>query len=98
MVVNIREGSMDRSILLKKAAEIISGERNEKYGPAEENFKYIAEFWSIYLGKEIKLVDVSNMMILMKMARTINDKSHIDNYLDTAGYAALAAEVVDHDL
>ena len=44
---------MIRTALLNKASEIISGERNEKYGPAEENFKYIAEFWSIYLGKKL---------------------------------------------
>tara|TARA_R100001086_G_C11618630_1_gene198138 strand:- start:62 stop:331 length:270 start_codon:yes stop_codon:yes gene_type:complete len=89
---------MIRTALLNKASEIISGERNEKYGPAEENFKYIAEFWSIYLGKKIELVDVGNMMILMKMARAINDKSHMDNYVDTAGYAALTAEVASNDL
>lgn len=88
---------MNRTELLEKASEIISGERNDRYGSAEENFSYIASFWSIYLHKDIKLVDVCNMMILMKMARAINDKGYIDNYMDTAGYAALAAEIVEND-
>jgi hypothetical protein len=88
---------VDRSELLSKAAEIISGERNERYGSAQENFGYIAEFWSIYLKTKIDPVDVVWMMILMKAARAINDKKYIDNYIDSAGYSALGGELIDDE-
>ena len=88
---------MERTELLEKAAEIINGERNQRYGSAQENFGYIAEFWSTYLKTSIKPHDVPWMLILMKAARAINDPNYIDNYVDTAGYAGLGGELSSDD-
>jgi len=40
----------------------------------------------------IKAHDVAMMMVLLKVART-NGQKKIDNYIDIAGYAALAARL-----
>jgi len=38
---------------------------------------------------------VCNMMILLKMARIMEDATVKDNYADIAGYAAAAWEIVE---
>lgn len=88
---------MERTELLEKAAEIINGERNERYGSAKQNHEYIAKMWSIYLKTHIDPLDVVWMMILMKAARAINDPNYLDNYIDTAGYAAIGGELSTDD-
>ena len=46
---------------------------------------------------EITPQDVPVMMALLKLARTSRGEYHADNYIDIAGYAALAAEVAEND-
>lgn len=82
-----------REEILKKAAKAISGERDEHYGSPEQNFGRIADYWSVYLDRVITQTDVAMMMVLLKVARTMNDASHEDNYIDIAGYAACAGEI-----
>ena len=93
-----------QSDLLKEVAEIVGGERSRDYGPPSVNLdERTARLWSTYLrltteewgDSNIGGVDVCNMMILLKMARTIEDKSVKDNYADIAGYAAAAWEIVN---
>lgn len=38
-----------KSETLKKADEIINGERQDQYGNPEDSFEIIAEYWSTYL-------------------------------------------------
>lgn len=85
----------DRTILDDASAAIYS-DRRIAYGEAE-SFNLIAEYWSSYLGREISALDVANMMILLKIARTGNVDQrtyHRDNYVDIAGYAGLGDELV----
>lgn len=82
-----------REEILKKASEAISGERDEHYGSPEDNFGRIADYWSVYLNNTLTQTDVANMMILLKVARAMNDASHEDNWVDIAGYAACAGEI-----
>ena len=56
----------------------------------------IAAFWSAYLDHPITAHDVAIMMILVKVARTKNGTINLDNYVDVAGYAGVAAELVSH--
>lgn len=86
---------MKRKELLKQAAEIINGAREEHYGTPENNFKTIAEFWSVYLGKPLQASDVAVMMILMKAARLRKDIKHEDSWVDIAGYAACGSEITN---
>ena len=83
-----------REQCLRMANECVNGNRDEAYGNAENNFNHIAEMWTAYLKDrlcaDIEALDVSNMMILLKMARSSANCFHLDSYIDIAGYAACA--------
>lgn len=85
---------MKRVELLEKAKEVVTGERVDIYGNPEDNFKEIAEYWSLYLGKKITPQDVAILMIFLKIARIKTGQDHIDNFIDIAGYSACAVEMV----
>ena len=88
--------------ILKKAKEIISNDRNVSHGDAFKNHAEIAEFWNIFLDKKLRPMaditadDVAIMMILLKISRhTQGEKFNLDNFIDMAGYAAIAGEISD---
>lgn len=86
---------MRREDLLDVAKEITKGHREEHYGSPEDNFQNIANLWSTYLhDKVISAEDVAVMMILMKAARLKSDITHVDSWIDIAGYAACGCEIV----
>lgn len=88
---------MNQKEILDEAKKIISGERKDQYGNAEDSFKIIADLWNVYdqyKGKsEDDAKDVSLKMILLKIARTLGGEDKLDNYVDIAGYAALAGGI-----
>ncbi len=93
-----------REKVLKEALNCVNGEREKQYGNPEDNFKRIADLWSVYLTSlfedekvvvDIDPIDVAKMMILFKIARSNGDKDKMDNYVDTIGYAACAAEIFE---
>lgn len=84
---------MKREDVLQKAIRAVSYDREAEYGSPESNFELTADLWSDYLRTDITMHDVAIMMILLKVARATHGESHEDNYIDIAGYAALAAEV-----
>lgn len=85
---------MNASDILKKADEIINGERQEEYGDRKENFQMIADLWGSYLSEDISAEDVANMMILLKVARIKNGKKmKYDSFVDICGYAAIEGEL-----
>lgn len=89
---------MTRNDLLKKAAEIVSGERDQEYGGPEENFSRIALYWTAYLGRNIVPEDVAVMMMFVKIARlSASDFKSTDSWVDIAGYAACGAEIANFD-
>ena len=83
---------MTRKELLEAAMKATT-ERGQEYGKPEDNFKTIASFWSVYLGKTVTAHDVAMMMVLFKTARAKSNPEHTDNLTDIAGYAACAAEL-----
>lgn len=86
---------MKRKEVLTKANEVVNGQRDQAYGKPEDNFAIIADLWSAYKGVRFSRVDVSMMMGLMKIARIRSNPSHMDSFIDLAGYAACAAEVAE---
>jgi hypothetical protein len=84
--------------ILKRAAEVTGGERQDSYGPVKDNMSTIAEFWSTYLTERngiytpLDASDAAWMMVLLKAARSLNGGYHEDNYVDAAAYAAIAGE------
>lgn len=90
--------------ILETAAQLVDGERARLHGDKVENHNCIAGLWSAYLRITqdrratggVDAIDVANMMILLKVARTVSGGDHnIDNYVDAAGYAAVAGEIAE---
>ncbi len=95
-----------REKVLKEALNCVNGEREKQYGNPEDNFRRIADLWSVYLTSlfedekivvEIDPIDVAKMMILFKIARSNGDKDKLDNYVDIIGYGACAAEIFESE-
>lgn len=82
-----------REECLRKANECVNGASLFDYGVPEDNFKKIANLWSIYLNFEISEEDVAMMMTLLKVARVATGTGKADNFIDICGYSACAYEI-----
>lgn len=79
--------------LTQTAASLITGQRQEDYGPPVKNFQRIANLWNDHMETNIFTPrKVAELMLLLKMARTINSPTE-DSYIDAIGYAAIAGEL-----
>lgn len=76
-----------------EAAGLVSGDRQEAHGDANECHQKIADLWSAYLRKPLKPVDVAKMMVLLKLARSGSGKHNDDDYVDMIGYSALCGQM-----
>lgn len=96
---------MTRKEILEKATQCVCGERDTDYGAPENSFSLIAHLWNSYLsgsfnGRSVHLItekDVGVMMALLKIAR-IAKSDNIDSFVDLAGYAACAGEIVSQEV
>ncbi|QLF84625.1 hypothetical protein SEA_GAIL_61 [Mycobacterium phage Gail] len=75
--------------ILTTAEEIINGQRAKDYGDARENHERIASLWADYKKVEFSPEDVAVMMILLKIARFMENGYHEDTVVDIAGYAGV---------
>lgn len=82
-----------RAEILHEAEKCICGQREQDYGSPEQNFATIANLWSNYLNAEVTALDVSMMMVLLKVARIKNGGGSGDSFVDIAGYAACGGEI-----
>ena len=83
-----------RDEILEIAKTIISGDRHEDYGNASDSFDRIAKMWTAYLDVAVSPMDVANMMMLLKMSRSLTSPDKADTWVDICGYAALAGEMM----
>jgi hypothetical protein len=87
---------VNRDQCLEQAQQLINGDRKNDYGDAYLNHQRIADLWTTYLSQsadiELSPTDVAVMMMLLKIARVMNQHKD-DSYVDICGYAALAAEM-----
>ena len=93
---------MTKEEILMKAQEIVSNDRNVSHGDAYKNHAEIAEYWNTFLDNKLRPManitaeDVALMMVLLKISRNNQGKKfNIDNFVDIAGYAAIAGEIGD---
>ncbi len=84
----------DAATILETARLLVSGDRAATHGDKLENHQNIAALWSAYTGHTITCDQVAIMMVLLKIARTKLGALNRDDYLDMAGYAGVAAEIV----
>jgi len=91
---------MTRADFCDEVKEIICKGRQDQHGDPEDTFARIATLWNAYLSErfghsiEINRVDVAMMMCCFKIARSMGNQDNLENYLDLAGYAGNAAEIV----
>lgn len=88
--------------VMSQALSIIYGDREKTYGRPDLNLESIAQLWSVYLQRkavvagthdQVSVDDVCQMMVLLKMARLLNDPSHKDSMTDQIGYIGLQERV-----
>lgn len=91
-----------RATVLDAAGKAVNGTRDVAYGQPEDNFKRIARLINAHLknrfddsAPEINEVDVAVILMLVKQGRLGGNQSHLDSYIDIAGYAACGAEVAE---
>lgn len=78
--------------ILGHTAKVLE-DRRDDYGDPAEQFRAIADRWSITLGTPITPAQVALCMIDLKLARLAYDPGHVDSMVDVIGYAALLREV-----
>jgi len=85
--------------LLAQASELVSQTRAATHGDAHANHWNIARLWNAFLSirpepaDPLSPRDVALMMALLKIARTQLGDYNSDDYVDAAGYIAIAQEV-----
>jgi hypothetical protein len=89
-----------RERILDSAKQCVLKDRNSTYGAPEDNFACIATMWNAYIqirpvGAIAPLgpLDVAHMMSLMKLARLAYNPTHVDSFVDFAGYVACASGI-----
>ena len=70
------------------AIRLVDEDRQEAYGPPEENLQRIADMWSGYLSVPVTKEDVSLMMVLLKISRCKAGYTR-DNTVDGVAYFLL---------
>lgn len=89
-----------RTELLSEADGLINGQRQDDYGKPEDNFRRIADRWTVTLeqylkpGVELPPYAVALCMADVKLSRIVTTPKHHDSYTDGLGYLALAGELV----
>ncbi len=88
------------SRIATRAAALIADDRNAMHGDILDGFTRIAVLWTAQLriaGKPLPRAldahDVANLMEGLKIARRYGGAFNLDDYVDGAGYAAVAGEI-----
>ena len=85
--------------ILRRAADLVDGDRAETYGDMAILHDKIAIMWEAWLkvrrdpDAPLTAEDTAHMETLLKMARTQCGKNTEDNYTDGAAYQAMAGEL-----
>jgi|TARA_R110001592_G_scaffold124199_2_gene332920 hypothetical protein len=82
---------------LDEAKRLIEGDRAETYGDFVELHRKIGKLWAVVLGINITTTQVLMCMEMVKVGRKIANPDHMDNHVDSMGYAALLAELVERN-
>lgn len=84
-----------RREVLDTAARLITQDRNGTHGDYGLEAQRIGSMWGalLRLPEPIPPRTVAAMMIALKLARATAGTPHADDWIDAAGYAALAAQI-----
>jgi hypothetical protein len=81
---------MDSMYKLLDVTKNILHDREENYGCPACSLQETAEMWGDYLQCPVQPQDVAALMIMLKLQRAKDNGDYIDNWIDIAGYAAMA--------
>lgn len=83
-----------RRQVLNEAARLITQDREGTHGPYTDEAARIGRLWGAILRRDdIPPRTVAAMMIALKLCRATAGSVNVDDWIDTAGYAALAAQI-----
>ena len=75
--------------LASEAVSLMMGDRMATHGDPVETLNRIAQMWSGYLGHDVSARDCAQMMVLVKVARSVHAYDR-DHYVDAVAYTLLA--------
>jgi hypothetical protein len=78
------------------AINLVEGDRQDKYGSYDENLSRIAGLWGNYLGVPVTAMDVSLMMVLVKISRCKAGYAR-DNAVDGVAYFLMHDSLARND-
>lgn len=86
----------EAAFVLRRATELVGGERRTDYGPAEESFARIAALWTVLLHLDVPLdgAQVAICLAALKLWRCTTAPGQCDSWVDLAGYAGLGWQCV----
>jgi hypothetical protein len=95
-------GTDRRREILERIASCVCRDRQNNYGDAEDNFKNIADYWTLWLrqrgllakDKEVDALDVAQMSAFIKVARKVGNLDYLDNWIDGGGYEVCGAGII----
>lgn len=88
----------DRVSVLADAIRITGTDRERQYGDVVRNMESAAGLFAAWIKVKYGMIvpldgeDVAKMMTMIKDVRTMQGKTHKDNYIDAAAYEAIAYE------
>lgn len=100
---------MKASEICVEAAKLVGGDRAKTHGDKMQNMQNIADAWNAIVRAKARkagwpvhdvfvnldALDVANMLEAMKIARRYSGAHNLDDYIDGAGYAAVAGEIAE---
>ena len=98
--VTITPNKTVREAILDSAKSAVLGSREVAYGKPEANFTRIARLINAHLqnrfgmdANQITAGDVAMLLIQVKAGRLGGNMTHLDSWVDIAGYAACGGEI-----
>ncbi len=82
--------------ILLTATDTIS-QRGQSYGHPADNMRRTAMLLSAYLETPIHDYQVAGIMVLVKLARSLESAQQIDTWIDMAAYTAIAGQLATEE-
>ena len=76
-----------------QTGSLVIEDRQREYGTPRDNMRRTAMLLSAYLEIPIDDYQASVILALVKIARTVEDHSKLDTWIDLAAYSAIAGEL-----
>lgn len=76
--------------ILTDLGGLVCDDRAEQHGDIYKQFAVTAQYWSIYLGVEVKPYQVARLMQLSKISREQHGQYNPDDFRDNNGYGVIS--------